>query len=117
MNIILINRSFSVKLHFCTIIITISFCVVSPLHSARTDPNVTSLVVNTPVIFNCLSLGGPNNTYYWVYDRTGERLSNVSELNVISHASRGGSYTCTVRNEAGYDHAISTLNGKPVHVV
>uniref|UniRef100_A0A1X7SK22 Ig-like domain-containing protein n=2 Tax=Amphimedon queenslandica TaxID=400682 RepID=A0A1X7SK22_AMPQE len=86
---------------------------VSPLHSARTDPNVTNSVVNTPVTFNCLSLGGPNNMYYWVYDRTSERLSNVNELNVTSHASRGGSYTCTVGNQAGYDHAISTLNVAP----
>ncbi|XP_019857978.1 PREDICTED: hemicentin-1-like, partial [Amphimedon queenslandica] len=92
---------------------TPALVTVSPLHSTRTDPNVTNSVVNTPVTFNCLSLGGPNNMYYWVYDRTSQRLSNVSELNVTSHASRGGSYTCTVSNEAGYDYAISTLNVAP----
>ena len=73
---------------------------------------MTNSFVNMSVTFNCSALGGPNNHYFWNYQRTDTTLSNTNILSIISHASHGGTYECTVGNSAGYDIAIATLNGK-----
>ena len=73
---------------------------------------MTNSFVIMSVTFNCLALGGPNNHYFWKYNRTDMTLSDTNILSIVSHASHGGTYECTVGNLAGYDNAIATLNGK-----
>lgn len=58
----------------------------------------------------CISRGGPNNTYQWLAN--GAALPNeVSENLTLSDvtASAGGSYTCFVANLAGNDTASTMV--------
>ena len=61
--------------------------------------------------FICATLGGPENTYQWIYTRDNAVVSNVSELSLSSTAIIGGTYQCFARNQAGVDSANATLNG------
>lgn len=57
-------------------------------------------------------MGGPNNTFQWVKDRTIVR--NDSILNLVNiDASHGGIYYCFVSNAAGAGSASTTLYISP----
>ena len=57
-------------------------------------------------LLQCISRGGPNNTYQWLTNDSyidGEVSENLTLSNVT--ALSGGVYTCLVSNEAGNDNA------------
>ena len=64
------------------------------------------------VSFFCFAMGGPNNTYNWMKDT--EIIGNESTIFVTDiNASSGGSYTCSVSNDAGNDSASTNLYVSP----
>ena len=80
--------------------------------ASNVDLNIASL--NDIVMLMCSSSGGPNNTYEWIKDATvlnGETSDTLTLI--ITNASFGGDYTCTVSNAAGNDSASTTLYVAP----
>ena len=65
---------------------------------------------NSTVNLTCMAQGGPNNMFEW--SRQGMTFSNnsVLELTMIT-GSDGGTYQCTVTNDAGSDVASTSVIG------
>ena len=65
------------------------------------------------LILNCLSEGGPQLEYSWIF--SGSVIANTPTLTINNvNASNGGDYTCNVTNDAGEDSDIITINSKLV---
>ena len=72
----------------------------NPLHSQGSQ-----------LTLNCISEGGPHLGYIWVF--LGNVISNSSMLIIDNVTTNdGGSYTCTVTNDAGSSNAIVTVYSK-----
>ena len=84
---------------------------MSPNGSVLVSPRVINSTNGTVVTFTCIEEGGLDNVFDWRYIRTGEIVSNTSDLTLISTAAIGGDYQCEVSNQAGFDGATGTLNG------
>ena len=79
------------------------------------EPFDIDVSVSEDALFNCTSMGGPDNIYEWTHIRTGQVVGNDPELLITTtEASDGGSYECTVTNIAGSDSSSSTLYGKQI---
>ena len=76
------------------------------------DPPVINSFNGNLVELTCNEEGGPNNTFNWIYLRTGEMVDNVSNYSFTSSIMTGGEYQCTVSNDAGNDSDVATVNGK-----
>ena len=89
-----------------------NFYIVSPEGSVIISVSSNISTIGGEVIYNCSSMGGPDNDYAWM--KNGENIGNESTLLVTDiDASSGGSYTCLVSNAAGNDSASTTLYVTP----
>ncbi len=85
------------------------FLVVSPINGVQINPSFIASLFNSTVMFNCTSVGGPNNQYEWTHVNTGNIIHNESNLIIESTSfENGGVYLCNVSNEAG--HGVNTSN-------
>ncbi len=82
------------------ILIAMFFAVVSPISTVSVTPQNTSYHLNDTATFSCTSLGGPNNTYLWLFNGTIQTHSPTLTLTNIT-AQDGGTYTCVATNNAG----------------
>ena len=63
------------------------------------------------LVFNCLSEGGPQLKYSWIFE--GNKIANTPTLNINSVSTFNvGNYTCNVTNGAGYESDIITVYSK-----
>ena len=86
--------------------------VVSPASSVSVTPPSNSERTNTEMLL-CMAEGGPGNTFNWTkLEDPGfsETTANISVM--VSDASDGGVYQCTVTNSAGSGMNQTTINGK-----
>ena len=89
------------------------FPPVSPEGSVTITPDRIDASFGDDVSFNCTSFGGPNNQYEWTHVRTGESVSNDSQLTLsLTSLDLFGEYKCIVSNAAGNDSDTALLNGK-----
>ena len=97
----------------CIIMIMISCLAVSPLGSVMATPLTIANDEGMDSVFTCSGEGGPNNAFAWTYPRvsTTNVIANQPVLNLTTTASAGGTYTCTVSNQAGNESQSVTLNG------
>ena len=66
------------------------------------------------VTFNCSAMGGPDNTYQWLRNKTTLEDEISDSLTFTSiNASIGNEYTCVVSNDAGNSSARSFLYVSP----
>lgn len=87
---------------------------MSPEGSVRVSPAFQALERFGRITFECLSLGGPNNTYQWRKDNRNLFNQVASQLTVTNvSAIDGGTYSCLVSNAAGNETSNSTLFIKP----
>ena len=79
----------------------VSVSVVSPVGSVSVVPFGNFLTnVNATVNLTCRAQGGPNNMFKW--SKQGVVVSNSSVLEfTVNTGSDGGTYQCTVTNDAG----------------
>ena len=85
---------------------------VSPAGSVFVSPFGNVLTkFNSTVSLTCLAQGGPNNMFEW--SKQGMTVSNgdVLELTMIT-GSDGGTYQCTVTNDAGSGTATTSVTGR-----
>ena len=81
-----------------------------------TPQNSTNSRFGDVVNLTCISQGGPGNQFSWTAD--GEAVANTSQFNQnISNALDGGLYQCRVENQAGFDTAEVTINGKVIELI
>ena len=60
------------------------------------------------LLLNCLSEGGPELEYVWLF--SGSVIANTNSLMIDNvNTSHGGEYTCNVTNDAGYDSDTVTV--------
>ncbi len=77
------------------------------------DPPVNNSFNGSLVELTCNEEGGPDNTFNWIYLRTGDMVGNDSPYyNFTSTITTGGECQCTVSNGAGNDSDVATVNGK-----
>jgi hypothetical protein len=86
---------------------------VSPEGSVEiTPPGVNATERGTQHVLTCSARGGPGNMFSWV--KQGEDGTTISEspeyVIGITDASVGGTYECTVGNEAGSGSAAAVVN-------
>ena len=63
------------------------------------------------LMLNCLSEGGPELEYSWIFE--GNEIANTSILTINNvSTSNGGNYTCNVTNDAGYENDTITVYSK-----
>ena len=81
-------------------------------------PALLNAVRNTTVPFTCTAEGGPGNVLTWTRLFDGEIVSRDGVLMVLVDSPTDGSdYQCLVRNAAGSEAAIVTLNGKLTYCI
>ena len=97
----------------CTYV-PVLMCAVSPRASLTGNSlNQTSSRGGTATL-ECMSLGGPNNTYRWLFEGSnlsGETSTTLTLSNVV--VSTGGIYSCVVSNDAGSDSADTFVFVQP----
>ena len=65
---------------------------------------------NEAVTLNCMSRGGPNNTFLWFFD--GQVIESATTDVLSLDQVEGGEYTCQVNNAAGSENARIVLTGQ-----
>ena len=76
-------------------------------------PARQTLSVNDSVTFSCTTEGGPSNVFQWSLGDVNLTGENGTFLNVTNvNATDGGTYTCTVRNQAGVEQDTAELFGE-----
>jgi len=64
-------------------------------------------------MLNCLSEGGPELEYTWLFSGSVIPNANTSTLVINNvNTTRGGDYTCNVTNDAGFDSDMITVYSK-----
>ena len=62
---------------------------------------------------NCLSEGGPELEYTWLFPSSTNITENANTLIIANvTTSNGGDYTCNVTNDAGYESYTVTVYGE-----
>ena len=65
------------------------------------------------LMLNCLSEGGPELEYTWLFSGSVIPNANTSTLVINNvNTTRGGDYTCNVTNDAGFDSDMITVYSK-----
>ena len=102
--------SLSVPLSVCDCI----FVAVSPEDTAVISPDgINATMRNEIYVLSCSAEGGPGNEFQWEKLGSSGIISNSPELEIIvTDASVGGTYQCTVENMAGNSSAYTTVNGE-----
>ena len=69
--------------------------------------------------FLCTALGGPGNVVIWKKSTsTDQVIANSSKLSILDlSVLDGGYYQCLVKNQAGEDRDIVTLNSRLLTVI
>ena len=97
--------------------------IVSAQDGVSITPDNATFIENDTVILQCITYGGPGNTFEWIFNETViEITSNLTLTGVMTED--GGSYTCNVTNAAGSDtyttyvfiRPMITLNPTSVNV-
>ena len=115
-----INVSSGAILHgkyFLSVPLTVCDCVfvpVSPEDTAVISPDTINATMRNKIyVLSCSAEGGPGNEFQWEKLGSSGIISNSSELEIIvTDASVGGTYQCTVENMAGSSSANATVNGE-----
>ena len=83
--------------------------IVSPQDGVSITPDNATFNENDTVILQCITYGGPGNTFEWIFNETViENTSNLTLTGVM--AEDGGDYICIVSNEAGSNNATAVLS-------
>ena len=86
---------------------------MSPNGTVVVTPARHTLSVNGSVTFSCMAEGGPSNIIQWSLGGANLTGENGTFLNVTNvDATDGGTYTCTVRNQAGVGQDTAELFGE-----
>ncbi len=85
---------------------------MSPLFSVRVTAHNETYFLGDNTTLTCTSLGGPNNSYTWFYNREAIGFEPTLKVTNIS-ADNGGGYTCIAANNAGNDSDVSNLYVHP----
>ena len=65
------------------------------------------------LMLNCLSEGGPELDYTWLFSGSMIPNANTSTLIINNvNTTNGGDYTCNVTNDAGFDSDMITVYSK-----
>ena len=83
---------------------------MSPVDSVMIDPPTVLTSFNSTKNIICLADGGPNNMFKWRKQEVIVSNSDVLELTMIT-GSDGGTYQCTVTNDAGSSTASTIVIG------
>ncbi len=81
---------------------------MSPLSSVSIVWDIETYFLGDNTTLSCTSLGGPNNSYTWLYNEEVVGFGPALKLTNIS-ADNGGAYTCIAANNAGNDSAVTDL--------
>ena len=85
---------------------------MSPNGTVVVSPSRQTLSVNGSISFSCTTEGGPSNIIQWSLGGANLSGENGSTLNITNvDATNGGTYTCTVRNQAGVEQDMAELFG------
>ena len=78
------------------------------------NATITEVTMSNYVTYTCYADGGPGNSYQWIRLRDNEVVSMTQELTSLDNTDPldGGDYQCIVNNNAGYDTAMTSLNGE-----
>ena len=88
-------------------------CSVSPNSTVVVLPARQTLSINGSVTFSCTAEGGPSNIIQWSLGGANLMGENGTFLNVTNvDTTDGGTYTCTVRNQAGVGQDTAELFGE-----
>ena len=85
---------------------------VSPVGSVSVEAVNMSVLFdpNEAVTLNCMSRGGPNNTFLWFFD--GQVIESATTDVLSLDQVEGGEYKCRVNNAAGSENARIVLTGQ-----
>ena len=99
----------SLTLLLCSILCLL----VSPNGTVVVMPTRQTLSNNGRFTFSCMAEGGPSNVFQWSFGSVNLPGENGTSLTVRTvDAADGGTYTCTVRNQAGVDQDMAELFGE-----
>ena len=101
----------------CLFACTSLWYVLLYLYSNAVAPynaTITEATADNIVTYTCYADGGPGNSYQWIRLRDNEVVSMTQELTSLDNTDPldGGDYQCIISNDAGYDAALTSLNGE-----
>ena len=95
------------------VIVCNSLTLVSPYNVSAIGNNM--YLQGEQLMLNCLSEGGPQLQYSWIFSDSEIATSANLTINNVS-ALNGGDYTCNVTNDAGSESDTITIYSKFSHM-